>query len=208
MTWLTIHRWPWLSSKERVRLFIYTKLLLFILASLGSKQYFAFCVKFCAVWCMTKFVMSSVRTVCLICKLLIKPRKCLWLNFHPTSRCLRLVNKDINNYHPNVLQYLPSYIKRNILKYATGYLFQRLGRGFKDDEALKALLDKEVMNLDLTNSVTTDYTLTNISEICSHLRELIFGGPNCTFTEIGEIFFISEITSNCKSFWVSCCSIS
>lgn len=45
------------------------------------------------------------------------------------------------------------------------------------------------MNLELTDSLTTNYTLDNISEKCTQLQELIFGGSNCSFTEIGKITF-------------------
>lgn len=102
-------------------------------------------------------------------------------------RCLRRVTKDINNVQPNIMQCLPSYIKRNIMKYATGYLFRRLGSGFKDDETVKALLDKDIMHLELTNSLTTDRTLNNISESCPNLQELNLAGSICSFTEIGVI---------------------
>lgn len=81
---------------------------------------------------------------------------------------------------------VPSYIKRNIMKYATGYLFRRLGFGFKDEETVKALLDKDILHLELTNSITTDYTLNNISELCPNLREFILAGSICSFREIGK----------------------
>lgn len=98
---------------------------------------------------------------------------------------------DINNIQPNILKCLPSHIKRNIMKYTTGYLFRRLDVGFKDDDTVKALLDKDIKHLELTNSITTDYTLKNISEICPNLQELMLGGLQCSFTETGTICFSS-----------------
>lgn len=79
------------------------------------------------------------------------------------------------------------------MKYSTNYLFRRLGLGFKDDETVKALLDKDIMHLELTNSITTDYTLNNISESCPNLQELILSGSNCRFTEIGKNSYSSLI---------------
>lgn len=72
------------------------------------------------------------------------------------------------------------------MKYSTGYLFRRLGLGFRDDETVKALLDVNIMHLELTNSITTDYTLNNISKVCPKLQELILAGPNCSFTATGK----------------------
>lgn len=79
------------------------------------------------------------------------------------------------------------------MKYTTGYLFRRLGLGFKDDETVKALLDRDMRHLELTNSITTDCTLNNIFEICPNLQELILAGSSCVFTEIGKICFFLYI---------------
>ncbi|KAG4071900.1 hypothetical protein HA402_006061 [Bradysia odoriphaga] len=92
---------------------------------------------------------------------------------------LRVFAKDIHKTKPNIIQCLPNCIKRVILKYVTGYLSQTRKHGLRNKKTIKALLNREVTNLNLRDSVTTDSILHVISQNCVHLRELTLGGPYC-----------------------------
>lgn len=68
-------------------------------------------------------------------------------------------------------------------------MFSRYGGGFKDEETIIALLNKDLMSLQLKNSVTSDYLVRNVSEKCANLRELVFGGAYCSISDVGMILF-------------------
>ncbi|KAJ6647263.1 Protein AMN1 like [Pseudolycoriella hygida] len=97
--------------------------------------------------------------------------------------CLRLVTKNINDAEPYAFVDLPSYIKRKIVRRTTRYVFRKTNVGFKNEELLKALLDREMISLNLTNSTITNYTINNVAEICTNLHELLLDEVRCTLTE-------------------------
>lgn len=92
---------------------------------------------------------------------------------------LRVFAKDVHKIESNIVEYLPNCIKRMILKYVTAYLSQTRKQGLRNKKTLKALLNKEVTNLNLRDSTTSDSVLHSISESCVQLRELTLGGPYC-----------------------------